>query len=142
MAESHGINKVFFPILGSCLGMLGVAFVGLSIATEFKFSGELMAALLYLLGMPIGCSEGFLFAVWWEWGPKLKLGMFVAGVTIGAALALIVFWLISFMLEQGALIAFWTAFTVVNIVIPALGIAFDRVSNKRPHKDRVLPRGL
>jgi len=32
--------------------------------------------------------------------------------------------------------AFWTAFAVVNIVIPALGIKFDRVFNKRLHNDR------
>ena len=108
--------------------MLGGVLIGSSIG--FNASGQMIALLSYLLGMSIGCSLGFLLAVWWERRIKLKIGMFVVGATVGTALALIVFWVI-LKLGKNQLIAFWAAFLVVNITIPFLGITFERVSNQR-----------
>jgi hypothetical protein len=132
MAELYSkIRKVFCSILGSLFGMLGGVFIGLSIG--FNASGQMIAVLSYLLGMSIGCSLGFLFAVCWERRVKLKIGMFVVGATIGTAFALIVFWII-LKLGKNPLIAFWAAFVVVNITIPILGMTFERVSNQRLHR--------
>ncbi len=128
------MKKVFFSILGSCLGMLGGVFVAMSI--DFNFSPQIIAMLSYLSGMAIGCTAGFLLAVWWEWERKLKLRMFVAGVTIAATLAFTVFLFIILQSNENGALAFWTAFLVVNLTIPALGIAIGRVSNIRLHKDR------
>jgi hypothetical protein len=139
MAGFQGnVKKVVFSFLGSLLGMLGAPIMGLPLGL---ISGQMTAMLMYLLGMGIGCPLGFLFAVWWEWERKLKLMMFVAGSIMGAALAMIVFWLIVLQPEENATLAFWVAFVAVNLAIPALGIAAGRVSNMRLHKDRSLPRG-
>ena len=129
MAELQGkIRRVFCSILGSVLGLLGAAFA--AIATELNHP-----VMLYLLGLPIVSSLGFMFAVWWEQKIKLKIGMFLAGAVIGTALALIAFWIV-LKLGKNPLIGFWTAFVVVNITIPILGITIEKISNHRAAPDR------
>jgi len=129
MAKLHGkIRKVFCSILGSVLGLLGAAFT--AIATELNHP-----VLLYLLGVPIGSSLGFTFAVWWERKINLKIGMFVVEAVIGTALALIAFWIV-LKLVKNPLIGFWAAFVVANITIPILGITLETISNHRAAQDR------